>query len=336
MQFIISDSELYRLKKELRGSKRAAFAENTAKNLLWQWKLFLMFCIYFSFKPLPASIECICLYAQFLSRTFKAVQSIQNYISGVRTLHSLVEIEYIAKDSIDLRLTLRGLKRVKGHKPRQAAPLSPHILRKMYAQLEFAKPVDVVMWALLLVGFFTMSRKSNLVTTGREKFNPKRQLSRSDILVGSKGLVVIFRWSKTNQFCDRVHMVPIVAIPGSVLCPVSAYKRMLETLPGHDALPAFFIRVGGVPRPVTYYLLQDFIKKGVTKLGLEPKLFSSHSLRRAGATWAFRSEVPGELIKSHGDWASECYLRYLDFSTEERLRVAQKMSRAIRKEFVDC
>ena len=295
-----------------------------------------MFCIYFAFKPVPVSIECLCLYAQFLSRTFKSVDSIQNYISGVRTLHSLLDVSFVAKDSIDLRLTLRGLKRLKGHMPRQAAPLTPHILRKLYFQLDFSKQLDIVMWALLLIAFFTMSRKSNLVTTGKEKFDCRKQLCRSDILVGDKGLVVIYRWSKTNQFRGRMHTVPVLAIPGSVLCPLKAYRNMVQALPGDGSLPAFFLNIGKLSQPVTYELLQGFIKKGVAKLGLEPKFFSSHSLRRAGATWAFKSEVPGELIKSHGDWASDCYLRYLDLSMGERLVVAQRMTGAIRENFDDA
>ena len=60
-------------------------------------------------------------------------------------------------------------------------------------------------------------------------------------------------------------------------------------------------------------------------MGLDPNAFSSHSLRRAGATWAFQSQVPGELIQTHGDWTSTAYLRYLDFSLNERLQVAEKM-----------
>ena len=80
---------------------------------------------------------------------------------------------------------------------------------------------------------------------------------------------------------------------------------------------------------MTYTQLQNCIKEGVSRLGLDPSAFSSHSLRRAGGTWAFRSQVPSELIKSHGDWASSAYLRYLDFSLDERLQVAERMSAEI-------
>ena len=323
--------ELKVLRREARASKRAAFAEGTSKNLRWQWKLFIMFCIYFRFKLLPASVESLCLYAQFLSRTMRATDSIRNYLSGVRTLHVLCNVQYLGKDSVELKLMLRGLARKKPHMTKQAAPLSPNILVRLLQYLDFNKAFDCTMWALLLLAFFTMSRKSNLVVTGAEKFNPEKQLCRSDVLVGSDGLLVTFRWSKTNQFGARKHVVPLLAIPESPLCPVRAYKSMLNMCPGEPNDPAFFITAIRSKRPVTYYLLQKFIKKGVSQLGLDPKAFSSHSLRRAGATWAFQSQVPSELIKSHGDWASQAYMRYLDFSLSERLQVAERMTNEVIK-----
>ena len=322
--------ELKRLRRDAQKSKRAAFAEGTMKNLNWQWKLFIMFSIYFRFILLPAPVESLCLYAQFLSRTMKSVESIRNYLSGVRTLHVLCNVPFLGKDNIELKLVLRGLARNKPHIQKRAAPLSPHILAKMFEFLDVSTVIDCTMWALLLIAFFTMSRKSNLVVTGRAKFDPRKQLCRSDIKVGAQGLLITFRWSKTNQFGTREHVVPIVAIPGSPLCPVQAYNAMLELCPGEPGDPAFFFQ--GINRntvckqPVTYYFLQKYIKKGVARLGFDPSAFSSHSLRRAGATWAFQSQVPSELIQSHGDWASLAYLRYLEFSLTERLQVAERMS----------
>ena len=52
-----------------------------------------------------------------------------------------------------------------------------------------------------------------------------------DILVGEKTLLVVFKWSKTNQSGGRVHMIPLVILPGSPLCPVTAYKNMCGLLP---------------------------------------------------------------------------------------------------------
>ncbi len=64
-------------------------------------------------------------------------------------------------------------------------------------------------------------------------------------------------------------------------------------------------------------------------IGLNPLGFSSHSFRRGGASWAFHSKVPGELIKVHGDWSSDTYLRYLDLSMNQKLSVAPNMIQAL-------
>ena len=53
--------------------------------------------------------------------------------------------------------------------------------------------------------------------------------------------------------------------------------------------------------------------------------FRGHSFRRGGATWAFRSGVPGELIQVYGDWASDAYKIYLEFSEDAKRRVARSM-----------
>lgn len=150
----IAGKHLKLLRKGVKASQRAAYAEGTNKNLRWQWQSFIIFCLFFHFTPLPATIECLCLYAQFLSRKFKAVESIRNYLSGVRTLHILAEKRYRGEHSMALRLTLRGLARKNLHCVRQAATLSPGILAGIYQTLDLTNLHDITMWALLLLAFF--------------------------------------------------------------------------------------------------------------------------------------------------------------------------------------
>ncbi len=64
-------------------------------------------------------------------------------------------------------------------------------------------------------------------------------------------------------------------------------------------------------------------------IGLNPLAFNPHSFRWGKASWAFHSKVPGELIKVHGDWSSDAYLRYLDLSMNQKLSVAQNMIQAL-------
>ena len=212
-------------------------------------------------------------------------------------LHALVDLLLAAAGSVELKLTLKGLKRVKQHMVRWAAPLSPQLLSRAHGTLDLSKPVDAVLWALVLLAFFTLSCKSNLVVTGNKKFDRSKPLCRSDVLVCENGLLVQFRWSNTIQYGELLK--PVLSIPNSPLCPLAAYTNMLRLVPAQGIDPAFGVNVDSTYHPVTYQMLQRFIKTSVAKLGLDQGLFSSHSLRRAGPSWAFKARVSGELIKTY-------------------------------------
>ncbi len=72
------------LRQELRVSQQSVFAEGTNNNLWTIWKSYLFFSLYFGFAGMPASVETIRLFAQFGGISCVNVNSIRNYISGVK------------------------------------------------------------------------------------------------------------------------------------------------------------------------------------------------------------------------------------------------------------
>ena len=313
------------LKAQLKVTQRAAYAEGTYKNLETQWKKYLEFCQEFDFVVMPADTETICLYAQFLSNSFKAPQSVKNYVNGVRVLHALNDHPVVAFKSFELKLTLKGIARVKAHTPHQAAPMTLEILLSISAVVGHST-LDVVTWAAILTAFFCMLRKSNLVPTSKNNFDPKKQLRRKDILLNRDCALVDIHWSKTIQFAERALTIPVLAIAGSPLCPVSALRKMRRVVNSEPDHPAFSL---GGPRPLTYRECSLKLKNWLEQAGWDGSKFSMHSLRRGGATLAFQAKVPGELIKIQGDWASECYLRYLSIPLEQRTDVAEQVRELI-------
>lgn len=112
--FYIVDTHLEELRVELRHSTKHGYAEGTSRNLRIQWQSYLLFCVYFGLSSVPTTTETLSLYAQFLSRSFKAVDSIRNYISGVRTMHLLLGID-IDINTFLLHLSLKGINRLNPH-----------------------------------------------------------------------------------------------------------------------------------------------------------------------------------------------------------------------------
>jgi hypothetical protein len=119
---------LDRLQFQCKNSAQHAFAESTNKNIKTQWETYFMYCIYFHFESIPATVKNLTQYAQFLSRSFKTVDAIRNYISGVKLLHLYLDIDYLQFESLQLKLVLKGLARLNPHCSKQARPITPMIL----------------------------------------------------------------------------------------------------------------------------------------------------------------------------------------------------------------
>ena len=303
------------LRFEWRRSKAAAFAPGSKSNIRSQSKAFFIFCKYYEIQALPISTEYICLYAQFLARSFKTVDAIKAYLQAVKHLHQLVGADLSGLENPQLGLTLKGIARLINVPPTQAYPLTPQILAEIHDLLSFDSPLDLVFWSVLLTGFYSLARISNLVKTNKNNF----QLSRKQVFLGKNLMLLIFTKTKTIQFGQRALKIPLVAQPDSILCPVRAYKRMLEDIPAPKDSSAFVIPVNRRLTDFTYSRFQKRLKSLITLTGRNPRLYSSHSMRRGGATTAFMAGVPTKVIQTQGDWATDSYLRYIKLPASERL-----------------
>ena len=208
-----AELSLKNLHKEVRSSVRAAFAEGTSKNLRVQWRAYFLFCDFYRLKPIPTSTETLCLYGQFLGRSFRSVESVKNYISGVKNLHYMLDIKFPLENRVQLDLMLKGMARKSAHMPNRALPMTPQILEDMLKFINLKNANDATFWCCILFMFFLMARKSNMVPVSVADFDPDKQLLRQDIVVFKEVLVVLIKWSKTNQFGNRLLKVPTHCLP---------------------------------------------------------------------------------------------------------------------------
>lgn len=216
---------------------------------------------------------------------------------------------------------------------RRAHAITPHMLYSMAPHVDRQNPQEWAAWVAMLMGFFTFARRSNLVPRSAPAFNPLQQLQRSDVIVGQGQLFVIFKWTKTIQFNERALVIPVTALPTTPICPVEAYLHLINLVPAAPQDPAFGVLRKGHVRSISQGLLQEQIKTLIKKINLDPTNFSSHSLRRGGASWASRAGCGSTHIQAFGDWKSDCYLIYIQSSLEQRHQVAAKMSAKILQEY---
>lgn len=302
---------------------RSAYAAGTLKNLKTQQNLYLDFCEYFKIIAIPASVNTLTVYMEFLAQKFSSAQVIGNYMQGVKTLHLFNNAEVGNFQHLAIKLMMKGLARLKRHMPKQAAPITPEILLAFRQHLDLTDPNDASFWALFILAFFLMARKSNLVPDNKCNFDPSKQLIRADIQINRQGLLVSLKWSKTLQMGGRVHRVPLLTMPDSALCPREAYVNMCRRVPGNGGEPVFKSKEGRKWVPLTYNMFQTKLKFLCHQVGLEPADYSSHSFRRGGATFASEAGVPRNLIMLIGDWRSAAVDRYIECSMGAKVIAAR-------------
>ena len=99
------------------------------------------------------------------------MNSIRNYISGVKTLHAIAGFDNEQFSDFSLLLTFRGLARLNPHCGKQANPITLEILISIHNNLDFSDKSNIVYWCLFLFAFFLVARKSNLVPSSKQDFS---------------------------------------------------------------------------------------------------------------------------------------------------------------------
>ena len=204
---------------------------------------------------------------------------------------------------------LRHEKGERGFSQFQVSPLglSPCHLCALRVQLNLALPEDALFFAVLTACFFGLLRIGNALTSTPAS-------SSSVVLAGDlrflpQGAVLKLRSSKTIQFRDRIHSVVLPHLPNHPLCPVTALRNLFSvagTPP--PTSPLFSCSSSSAP---TAQAFRQRLSRLLAIIGQSPEDFSTHSLRRGGATWLLNAGALLHLIKILGDWRSDCVLKYL-------------------------
>ncbi len=267
-------------------------------------------------------------YVAHLARRLKP-QSIAKYLNIVRLLHIEADFPNPLEDNWVIKSLLTGIKRAKGQAVKRKLPITPDILLRIHKRLDLSQPQAVVFWAISLLAFFSLLRKSNLLPATSSAFSPAKHLRRCDFSRMPWGLAVQIRWTKTIQFQERHFQIPLPALPGHPLCPVKAILAAFSLTPSADPQGPAFLIPGFPSYPLLYNNFISILRSHLSHLNLPADEYAGHSFRRGGASWAFRMLLPTEAIKAMGDWSSDAYLAYLEIPLSSKVRHAQIFARGL-------
>ena len=317
----------------LSGAAREALAAGTAdatrRAYSSDWSEFTAWCATNGQHPLPASPETIVEYVTALTTTPRprtgrpySPSSIERAVAAIRTAHAAANV--VPPSTKGARIILRGyrdrLARAKdpAAKARKAQPAVPTALRAMLATLDRDTLIGKRDAALLLLGYATAARVSELAA-----------LDLADVPETEQGIEASVYRKKIKAFTDSA--VPYGSNPTT--CPVRAVRALREALAevGRTEGPLFVridrhgriappmyrhgVPIGDSSGRLTAQAAAQVVERAANAAGLEGQ-WSGHSLRRGFATAARKAGHDLVRIGRHGGWAdgSKALLGYFEDS----------------------
>jgi site-specific recombinase XerD len=279
------------------------------------WAGYETWCRTLGRTPLDGDPDTVALYIVRRADDGLAVSSIRVALAAIRTAHLLAGI------ALDLRqprflMTLEGIVRSRGTRARrQAAPAVPDVLRPMLDGLRTC-PLGVRNRAMLLLGFSAALRRSELVA-----------LQIGDVeLVPGRGLRLLVRRSKTDQHGRGQHVAIWANPTDPPHCPAASLaawltlRRAARDLDAplnadHDKRPLFcsITKSGRLTgNGLSDKAVARLVKQAALDAGLDPALYSGHSLR-AGLATAAGDDGAGlaDLMRQTRHKSTEVALGYL-------------------------
>ena len=218
---------------------------------------------------LPTSAHALEQYFHHLIESERKIATIELAIQSIKAIHQVTQQPF--PNVPFLNEMMRGLKRTKGMKQRQAKPLTADLIARGLSNDETTMTIRDR--ALILISFAGALRRSEIC-----------ELKFEDLDFRSEGLILHLKKSKTDQEAHG-RDVPIHKSHNERMCPVLALKKWLELANIQDGYVFRSLRKGGYIREsITDGSISRIVKKVVKDAGEDPKGYSGHSLRSGYVT----------------------------------------------------
>lgn len=259
----------------------AARTESTRRVYAYTWGQWARWCAARNLSPLPGDPAALCAYLTERAAAGIAVTSLDGACTAIRHVHRMRGLDDpVASETV--RQVRLGLRRTYGTAPRRLArPLSTADIRQILGHIDRTAPVGVRDAALILLGYASAMRRSELVA-----------LTLLDVEEKPDGLLVTLRRSKTDQ---EGHGQIVAVARGShpetdPVAALAAWRR----LRGHEPGPLFtrLFRSRISLRPLSGDAVARMLRTRAHDAGLDAARVTAHSLRAGHATTAALGGVP--------------------------------------------
>ena len=320
-----------------------AWASSTQKSLNSEQKAFFQFAREYNVTSFPVSGDDLVIFATFLVHTGRvtSVGSLRQYLSPVSTLHKMYGERCDTPSTHGpLGFTVKGFERCLAKPIKRVLPITIPILKGLLAGPVFphapswADQVLVrTLHALYIILFTSMLRCGNLLPSIMDERDPRRHLSWGRVETHQDGMILNIVLSKTIQFSERVHQVPLAPCPNKKLCPVTALTDLMAIRGVDNCSPnslVFAVPTARGWEPLLKPAVVKIFNRQLVEMGLDPTDYSMHSFRHGGLQEALLANVSLDLLKIHSDHHSGAVFSYLNLSGSRRFQVSKILANRLR------
>jgi integrase len=251
-----------------------------------------------------------------------ALSTIEQGVYAVQRWGSDLGLEPVSRHG-EVRRALKVAAKVAVPAGRQKLPLDRRDLRSIVYEMASRGQQDYVAVrdrALMLLGWAGMFRSSELVGIEWEHLR-----------FSGTGVMIYVPRSKTDQAGKGEWVFVASCAREGRMCPVRALQWLEQ----------FYIQLGGAEpsgpvfrgRPQSQVALSKTtvavrLRKWLDVVGVSgSELYAAHSLRRGGATWAVRQDVPLRQVQVMGRWQSDVVREYLYCSPSAMYEASSRQQR---------
>lgn len=250
------------------------------------------------------------------------------YLAGIKSYQLDVGLECSVFSDPQLERTIQGIKRDHREPDRRARmPLTRPLLLQLLTSLNTTDYNHLVLKAAFTLAFAAFLRVGEFTYKAADTASgpsfPSWFLTKSSVrLIGATHMELTLPSSKTDPFRKGIKLT--IAASHDSGCPVRAMTTFLTAdTHRHQLSPLFCIgQVAQLPFTREYVverLQQLAIAAG---LGLGP--WKGHSSRRGAAAWAAEVGISEREIQTLGQWRSDAYKAYIQYSQEEQVSLSHR------------
>ena len=299
-------TDIKALHEETLNNLKNSKASNTIRAYKSDFKDFGAFCVKNGFKPLPTEPKIVSLYLTHLSMKDVKMSTLRRRLVSIGVIHRLKGFYLDTKHPIIIE-NLMGIKRKKGNYQKGKKPILINHLKLIIEAIDKDISDETGIRKLrdktiILLGFAGGFRRIELISIDFE-----------DLEFVSEGVKIFIRKSKTDQFGEGM-LKGLPYFDNQKFCPVWHLQKWLEVSEIKSG-PIFKRFSKGLilgKNRLTDQSVALFLKKYLSRAGIENQNYSGHSLRSGFATVSAESGADERSIMAMtGHKTSQMVRRYI-------------------------